>query len=420
MEKALLIHLSTNKQEKQSAAESMQELRGLVESAGAEVLGEVCQFRPQKSPKYYIGEGKVDEISLLLEEKEADLVVFDHILTPIQLRSLEDRFQNKVVDRTQIILDIFAQRAHSREGKLQVELAQLSYLLPRLTGKGTTLSRLGGGIGTRGPGEKKLEQDRRRIQERITHIKGSLRKIEKRRTEQRKSRKQGPIPLVSLVGYTNAGKSTLFNQLAQENRLASSQLFATLDPVIRRVNFIDGSYCYLSDTVGFINKLPVELKTAFRATLEELNEANCICHVIDITSSQCTSQVEAVERILSELGAADVPHIKIHNKIDLLPNKERLLEKNHTIENPTAYISAHTGEGIPDFKTKLHDILFKDLKVFYFRIPKSNKKAIHSFPKWSIVLKRRETRNDYELKLLADPKSVIKYAPYIQGGEETW
>ncbi len=420
MEKALLIHLSTNKQEKQAAAESMQELRGLVKSAGAEILEEVYQFRPQKNPKYFIGEGKADEISLLIEDLEADLVVFDHVLTPIQQRGLEDKFQSKVVDRTQIILDIFAQRAHSREGKLQVELAQLNYLLPRLTGKGKALSRLGGGIGTRGPGEKKLEEDRRRIQERITHIKRALRKIQQRRAEQRKSRNKSPIPLASLVGYTNAGKSTLFNQLTQENRLASSQLFATLDPVIRRLNFTDGSMCYLSDTVGFIKKLPVELKTAFRATLEELLEADCICHVIDITSSQSLSQVEAVERILSELGAVDVPHIMIYNKIDLVPEKQPLLQKNQTLENPSVYLSAQTGEGITDLKAKLQYILFKDLKIFYLRIPKSNKIAIHSFPKWSIVLKRRETRNDYELKLMADPKSIVKYAPYILGGEETW
>lgn len=420
MEKALLIHLATNKEEKLAAGDSMQELRGLVKSAGAEVADEVYQFRPRISPRYFIGEGKADEIVTLIQDQEIDLIVFDHVLTPIQLRSLEDRLDSKVVDRTQIILDIFAQRAHSREGKLQVELAQLNYLLPRLTGKGIALSRLGGGIGTRGPGEKKLEEDRRRIQERITHIKSSLRRIQKRRTEQRKSRGQGPIPLVSLVGYTNAGKSTLFNQLAQENKLASSQLFATLDPVIRRVSFGDGAYCFLSDTVGFIKNLPAVLKTAFRATLEELNEADCICHVIDITSPHSQSQSAAVERILSELGAADVPYIRIHNKIDLLPEKQRLLQKNQAGENSAVYLSAKTGEGLPDLRKKLHSTLFKDLKVYYLRIPKSHKITIHSFPKWSIVLKRRENKDDYELKLLAKPQSVIKYAPYIQGGEKTW
>jgi GTP-binding protein HflX len=420
MEKALLVHLSTNKKERQSSAESMFELRGLVESAGAEVLDEVYQYRPQISPRFFIGEGKADEIGLMLQEQEADLVVFDHILTPIQLRSLEDRLKSKVIDRTQIILDIFAQRAHSREGKLQVELAQLNYLLPRLTGKGIALSRLGGGIGTRGPGEKKLEEDRRRIQERITHIKGLLRKIQSRRSQQRKGRKKGPIPLVSLVGYTNAGKSSLFNQLAQEQRLASSQLFATLDPVIRRVSFPDGSYCFLSDTVGFIKNLPVELKTAFRATLEELNEADCICHVIDITSAQCMSQVEAVERILTELGAVHVPHLKIHNKIDLLPEKDILLQKNQVPGNSSVYISARTGEGLPELKKKLQEIVFKDLELYTLKIPKSDKIEIHSFPKWSIVLKRRENKYDHELKLLAEPKTVIKYAAYIQGGEETW
>ncbi len=420
MEKALLVHLSTDRVSKFEAEESMQELRGLVESAGAEVLQEIFQQRNKISPKYYIGEGKAAELKSLLKEQQADMVVFDHILSPIQQRSLEDRLRSKIIDRTQIILDIFAQRARSREGKLQVELAQLHYLLPRLTGKGTALSRLGGGIGTRGPGEKKLEEDRRRIQERITNIKVALRRIRKRRAQQRKGRKSSPIPVVSLVGYTNAGKSTLFNQLAQENMLASEQLFATLDPVIRRVSFSDGTYCLLSDTVGLIKKLPKELKTAFRATLEEAGEADALCHVIDTTSPHAQRQAEAVEAILSELDARDIPTLLVHNKVDLLPESSRMLERNLIPDRDSVYVSARTGDGLSDLKTRLHQMLFRDQRIYYLRIPKSEKNIIQSFPKWSIVLKRREDTLYCELKVMAEPGNMVRLSPYIQRGDTTW
>ncbi len=420
MEKALLVHLTTERDSAGSAEESLLELRGLVKSAGGEAIREIVQHRREISPKYFIGTGKVQELKRLMNELHADMVVFDHVLSPIQLRSLEDRLKGKVIDRTQLILDIFAQRARSNEGKLQVELAQLHYILPRLTGRGRALSRLGGGIGTRGPGEKKLEEDRRRIKERIGTIKASLHRIEKSRAQQRKARTRSPIPLVSLVGYTNAGKSSLFNRLTQESMLASAQLFATLDPVIRRVSFSDGSYCFLSDTVGLIKHLPTELKTAFRATLEEAREADCICHVIDITSPHCLRQTEAVEAILSELHAQDIPTLKLYNKIDLLPDADRLLEKNLDRENVSLYISALTGDGLADFKRRLHRQLFKYHRVFYLRIPKAEKNKIQSFPKWSIVLKRRETRNDIELKIMAEPEAMVKFSSYILRGDALW
>jgi GTP-binding protein HflX len=252
MEKAILVHLATNKKEKTEAEESMLELKGLALTAGAKVVEEIFQFRPEISPKYLIGKGKVSEIASSKEETQANLIIFDHNLSPIQQQSLEDEIQTKVIDRTQLILDIFAQRARSKEGKLQVELAQLNYFLPRLLGKGEALSRLGGGIGTRGPGEKKLEEDRRRIQDRISKIKKEMISLQGRRTSQRKSRKKSPVPVASLVGYTNAGKSTLFNCLSREKIFTSPQLFATLDPILRRVSFSDGLYFFLSDTVGQI------------------------------------------------------------------------------------------------------------------------------------------------------------------------
>ncbi len=421
MEKAILIHLSTNRKEKSEAEESMKELRGLAHTAGAEVIEEIFQFRSDISPKYLIGEGKVSEINQLKEEKEAELIIFDNDLSPIQQQNLEDDIQAKVIDRTQLILDIFAQRAQSKEGKLQVELAQLNYYLPRLLGKGTALSRLGGGIGTRrGPGEKKLEEDRRRIQDRISKIKNEILKIQKRRETQRKRRKKSPIPVVSLVGYTNAGKSTLFNHLTREKIFTSPQLFATLDPILRRVSLSDGLYFFLSDTVGFIKKIPVELITSFRATLEELKEADCILHVIDITSSAFEGQIAAVEETLSDIGIPDIPVINIFNKIDLLPNKEELLEKNRSSDGRSIYVSAKTGDGILDLKSYLRAVLFRGMELFYLRIPKSQKELVESFSRWTVVLKRRENGDFSELKIMADPQKIINYLPYIKKGEENW
>ncbi len=420
MEKALLVHLSVPKDRGTDAEESMQELRGLTESAGADVIEELFQRRSHASPKYLIGAGKVSELTGLVHKYAADMVVFDHVLTSIQQKNLEDQLETKVIDRSQIILDIFAQRAHSREGKLQVELAQLQYMLPRLTGKGTSLSRLGGGIGTRGPGEKKLEQDRRRIQKRITSIQASLNRIQKRRAVQRKGRQALPVPQVSLVGYTNAGKSTIFNRLTRESTFASDQLFATLDPVLRRLPFSDGSSCLLSDTVGLIKQLPKELKTAFQATMEQVTDADCLCHVVDITSPQQMQQMEAVAATLSDLGAGHIPTLTVLNKIDRMPQCPRLTDKNQDLNYPSVYVSARTGEGLAEFKEKLHHTLFKEYGMYHLRIPKNQKKAIQSFPRWAIVLKRRESKQFAELKVLAKPSAMLKFSAFIERGDTQW
>jgi len=245
-------------------------------------------------------------------------------------------------------------------------------------------------------------------------------KIQKRRATQRKRRKKGLIPVVSLVGYTNAGKSTLFNTLTHEKMFTSRQLFATLDPILRRVSLSDGLHFFLSDTVGFIKKLPVELITSFRATLEELKEADCILHVIDITSSTFERQITAVEATLSDIGIPDIPVINIFNKIDLLPNKEELLEKNQSSDGRSIHVSAKTGDGTLELKDHLRSILFRGMELFYLRIPKSQKELVESFSRWTVILKKRENGDYSELKIMADPQKIINYLPYIKRGEENW
>ncbi len=297
----------------------MDELAALADAAGAEVFDRVLQERPKPDPAFFIGRGKAEELRLLVEAENLDLFIFDEELTPGQQRNLENKVGCKIVDRTQLILDIFARRARTREGQLQVELAQLNYLLPRLTGKGTLLSRLGGGIGTRGPGETKLEMDRRRIRRRIAHLRREVEQVRTHRQLQRVRRQGVPVPIVALVGYTNAGKSTLFNALANANTEESNRLFATLDPLLRRVALPNHLEFVLSDTVGFVRKLPHDIVAAFRATLEEVREANLLLHVIDISNSNWRDQVQAVEEVLAQLDVTKTPTIAVYNKADLLP-----------------------------------------------------------------------------------------------------
>lgn len=422
MERALLINVATTKKERDEAEESLTELTGLAGAAGAEVVGKVFQALPRTNPRWFVGTGKVEEIARLAGESAAALVIFNHNLNATQQRNLEDEIRVKVIDRTQLILDIFAQRARTNEGKLQVELAQLSYRLPRLRGKGPGLTQQGAGIGTRGPGEKKLEVDRRRITDRITKIKKDIDGLQKRRLSQRQGRRGSPVPTVSLVGYTSAGKSTLFNLLAKERRYTSPSLFSTLDPLLRRVSFPDGTFFFLTDTVGFIKKLPVELVTSFRATLEEVGEADCICHVVDIASPASEHQLGAVEGILADLGIAGIPVIKVFNKIDLLPEDERalLLKRNGDPQAQTIALSAKTEEGVPDFLRRLREILFGGYKLYYIRVPKETREITDSLPRRSLVLKKRESERFLEFKVMADPAGIVSFLPYIEQGEEPW
>jgi GTP-binding protein HflX len=343
-ERAALVGLVTSSARRIQADHSLDELAGLADAAGATVVLRMLQERPRPDPATFIGSGKVASLAVACAEADVDVVVFDNELTPAQLRQLEEQLERKVVDRTQLILDIFARRAHTREGKWQVELAQLKYMLPRLVGSGGVLSRLGGGIGTRGPGETKLETDRRRIRIRIQAIQKEIDQVRQRRSQLRERRQKQSVPTVTLVGYTNAGKTTLFNRMTDANAAASDALFVTLDPLVRQVRLPDNRELLLSDTVGFIDRLPHALVAAFRATLEEVAEADLALHVIDASSDDRERHMGAVRRVLEEVGAADVPVIDVYNKVDAVDAEER---RRLQASDPAAVlISARTGQGV--------------------------------------------------------------------------
>jgi GTP-binding protein HflX len=343
-ERAILAGIDVPGEQKIPLRESMEELERLADTAGAEVVGWITQKRAQPDQKYFMGSGKLGELKSLIISRSADLTIFDVELSASQERNLENELGIKVIDRTELILDIFAQHARSREGKLQVELAQSSFLLSRLAGHGILMSRLGGGIGTRGPGETKLEYDRRRIRQRISILKKEIEKVRKERFVRREKRRRSHLPSIALVGYTNSGKSTLLNTLSQAGVLTQDKLFATLDPTIRRVDLPSRQVVLLSDTVGFIQKLPHQLIAAFRATLEEVTEADLLLHVVDASHPYFEDQMAAVYAVLEELKCVTKPIITVFNKTDRLDKKfpKELLKKYQ----PAAAISAFYGRGL--------------------------------------------------------------------------
>jgi GTP-binding protein HflX len=369
-----------------SIEDSLAELAELAATAGATVLNTVIQSRDSPTAAMLLGTGKVQELKTEAAASGADLILFDHDLTPTQQRNLERELDCKVIDRTQLILDIFASRARTREGRMQVELAQLSYALPRLVGKGVSLSRLGGGIGTRGPGETKLETDRRRISKRIKKIEGDLEQVRSGRGLHRSRRQSVPLPTLALVGYTNAGKSTLFNRLTSSDVTADARMFATLDPTVRGVTLPTRRRILLSDTVGFIRNLPTTLVKAFRATLEEVAEATLILHVVDASSPHAAAHTEHVLQVLSEIGAAETPQLLVLNKLDLLRAEDRhvellrarfLSDSGGKPEPRAVLVASQTGEGIPALLDAIDAVLPFDLvSRAEFRIPNTDTASI--------------------------------------------
>ncbi|CFX28590.1 GTPase HflX [Syntrophomonas zehnderi OL-4] len=357
-EKAILVGVELKSDAGFNFQASLQELQALTEAAGGEVAAVLVQSRERVHGATYIGKGKLEELKHLAAELEPDLIIFDNELSPVQLRNLEEALNIKIIDRTMLILDIFSQRAKSNEGILQVELARLQYQLPRLTGQGVTLSRLGAGIGTRGSGEQKLELDRRYIRQRIQDIKKRMQKVENTRKLHRVQRQRSGMKQVSLVGYTNAGKSSLFNTLCQTGHRsktaqvkADQQLFRTLDTTIRKIRWADQKEILLTDTVGFIQNLPHHLVAAFKSTLEEVIEADLLLHVVDISDPDAADKIEVVEKVLWELGADSDRIVTVFNKSDLLQDPP-------DNSGPAIYVSARTGQGIDDLLKRLEIILF--------------------------------------------------------------
>jgi len=348
-ENAALVGVVTGRADREAAERSLGELAGLVRAAGGRVVLTALQERDRPDAATFVGKGKLAQLALACEEARADLLVVDHELTPAQVSHIEPVVGRRVVDRTQVILDIFARRAHTREGKWQVELAQLRYLLPRLAGSGIALSRLGGGIGTRGPGETKLETDRRRIRQRIAAVAEHIDGVRSRRARLRERRRRAATPTVALVGYTNAGKTTLFNQLARESATVSDALFVTLDPLVRRVALPDSREVLVSDTVGFIDRLPHSLVAAFRATLEEVADADLLLHVIDAAAPDRERRIAAVVEVLAEVDAVSVPRIDVFNKADLLdPDEEAHLRARHPGSLVVSALDGRGREGLLD------------------------------------------------------------------------
>jgi GTP-binding protein HflX len=368
MERALLVTVDLKHDKYFNYELASQELSQLASTSGVIAVKESICHRDKIDPAYFIGKGKVEELTGLIQEEAIDVVIFDNNLSSTQHRNLEEIFQVKTIDRTQLILDIFAQHAHSQEGKFQVELAQLQYLLPRLAGKGVLLSRLGGGIGTRGPGEQKLEVDRRKIRERIAKVKDELKHLREHRNNLRKKRTAEHIPLVAFVGYTNAGKSTLLNAFTAAGQTVKDSLFTTLDPLNRMYSLKNHQKIIFSDTVGFLDRLPHDLIEAFKATLEEVRQAQLLVHVLDVSSPHYEYRSTAVIKVLEELGAADKPLITALNKIDQLSDRDWLGSIKRDFINPVA-ISAKAKEGLDELEELIVNQLSSNVRSLHLSLP---------------------------------------------------
>jgi len=367
IQRALIVHVEFNKAADEEGA--YHEFVQLVESSGLEVIDSIRAPRQKPDVQLFVGKGKAEEITAAAEELEADVVIFNHPLLPAQERNLEAQLKVRVIDRIGLILDIFAQRARSHEGKLQVELAQLQHLSTRLIRGWTHLERQKGGIGLRGPGETQLETDRRLIGDRIKLIKQRLVKVHKQRHLSRQQRKKNNVPVISLVGYTNAGKSTLFNYITGDNVHAANQLFATLDPTLRKMRTATGRDVILTDTVGFIRDLPHELVESFQATLDEIREADLLIHVIDVDHDQRQQRIDDVNKVIELIGATEVPQIEVYNKIDQYPEIEARIEDIDSDINTRIWVSSHTGVGVEFLLDSIEQHISRDRKPHYLNLP---------------------------------------------------
>jgi GTP-binding protein HflX len=392
------------------AEESLTELRTLAESAGAKVVGEILQRRDRPDPATLVGAGKLEEISGAAASVNADVLLFDHDLSPSQQRNIEKIIQRRVIDRTQLILDIFARHARTREGQLQVELAQLQYMMPRLAGHGVEMSQLGGGIGTRGPGETKLETDRRKIARRMRHLQQQIENVRRIRAQQRQRRESAPVATVALVGYTNAGKSTLFNALTHAGVLSSSKMFATLDPTIRAIELPSKRKVLLSDTVGFIRSLPHTLVSSFRATLEEVQRASLVLHVSDASSRLSAEQDAQVEIVLKELEAEKKPRLRVMNKVDLLDEEvaeSRIIDAARPGSN-TIYVSAVDGTGLNTLLERIDAMIEEDqVSRVKLRVPQSEGKVLAMLEARSRIFARKYHDGTVQMEVEA-PESVVR------------
>lgn len=413
MERVLLIKVFS-RESSLEVENDIEEMKGLIDTAGGIIVDVILQKKQEISPAFYIGKGKAQEIRAIYNSS-IDLIIFDNELKPIQIRNLENIFEKRVIDRTQLILDIFSQRAHTKEGKLQVEYAQLLYLLPRLSGRGIDLMQQTGGIGTKGPGETKLEMDKRKIKIRIQKIKKELLSVQGIRKQQREKRESIPVPLIAIVGYTNAGKTMFLNRITNANKLSEDKLFATLDPKIKRYTLPDGYTILFSDTVGFIKRLPTQLIAAFRATLEEVKQSDIILHIIDISEDGWQERRNVVYNVLREIDSYEGKTIiEAYNKIDKISidKKKYILNKNNGI-----FISVKTGEGIE----KLIDKIQSEVEKYFMQrnvfVPMNKSGLINIFYKEGVVFSRHDKEEGIYLKVGCMKKTLEKFNKLITESE---